>query len=172
MFGDIGTKGSVTAGDRHGGVATLVSADGLHWGGLAMATSMQVAADTANNALYDPNLGKYVALSRNHCQSSTCNESGWGLRRETFSTADSWSSNNWTKATESLHGEHGYEIYSMAPFRAPHWTAGLYLGVVFFSLFCGGLLVGSGHLNLQQGHVQQECTRCGCRQSLMPFFLF
>lgn len=52
--------------------ATLVSADGIRWGGLAMATTMDVAADTANNALYDPHLKKYIAFSRNHCTNSAC----------------------------------------------------------------------------------------------------
>ena len=68
---------------------------------------------------YDPHLDEYIAFSRNHCTNQRCNESGWGVRRETWSTASSWSANTWSKATESLHGEYGYEIYSMAPFRAP-----------------------------------------------------
>ena len=46
-------------------------------------------------------------------------------RRETWSTSATWSSNAWSKATESLHGEHGYEIYSMVPFRGPDWPPGL-----------------------------------------------
>ena len=132
MFGDIGTVGSVTTGFRRSGVATLVSADGVHWSGLAMATSMDVAADTANNALYDPHLGKYIAFSRNHCTNSACNESGWGIRRETWSTSATWSTDTWSKATESLHGENGYEIYSMVPFRGPDWTPGLYVGLGSF----------------------------------------
>lgn len=51
--------------------ATLVSADGIRWGGLAMATTMDVAADTANNALYDPRAlhlprGPIRCTERNH----------------------------------------------------------------------------------------------------------
>lgn len=56
---------------------------------------------------------------------------GWGERRETHSTADSWGG-PWTKATEALHGEHGYEMYSLVPYRAPTWRAGLYLGIGSF----------------------------------------
>eukprot|EP00927_Polykrikos_kofoidii_P053804 TRINITY_DN48359_c0_g1_i1.p1 TRINITY_DN48359_c0_g1~~TRINITY_DN48359_c0_g1_i1.p1 ORF type:complete len:537 (-),score=48.44 TRINITY_DN48359_c0_g1_i1:127-1737(-) len=124
--------GTQKTGMRRGGVATWVSADGIHWDGLQSANSMQVAGDTANNALYDPNLKKYIAFSRNHCRNSACNESGWGNRRETWSTSDTWGTDNWTKATEALHGEHGYEIYSLVPFRAPTWTPGLYLAVGSF----------------------------------------
>ena len=36
MFGEIGTVGSTTTGMRRAGVATLVSADGIKWDGLAM----------------------------------------------------------------------------------------------------------------------------------------
>ena len=61
---------------RRGGVATLVSADGKVWEDLTLATSMDVAADTANNALYDPDIKKYIAFSRNHCTNTACNESG------------------------------------------------------------------------------------------------
>jgi hypothetical protein len=164
MFGSFGNKGTRNTGMRRGGVATLVSPDGIHWDGLVPADSMGVAADTANNALYDPNLKKYIAFSRNHCNKAACNESGWGSRRETWSTSDSWGTNKWTKATEALHGEHGkhgqqdtayhhpkcdqnmlpefsnmrmlsfagYEMYSLVPYRAPDWTAGLYLAVGSF----------------------------------------
>jgi hypothetical protein len=101
---------------RRGGVATLVSPDGIHWDGLVNAGSMGVAADTANNALYDPHLNKYIAFSRNHCHSSACNASLWGDRRETFSTSATWGTDTWSKATEALHGEHGYEMYSVCHF--------------------------------------------------------
>lgn len=56
---------------------------------------------------------------------------GWGERRETHSTADNWGG-PWTKATEALHGEHGYEMYSLVPYRSPTWRAGLYLGIGSF----------------------------------------
>ena len=74
--GSFGTEGTQKTGMRRGGVATLVSADGKTWGGLASADSMKVAADTANNALYDPDIKKYIAFSRNHCTNKACNESG------------------------------------------------------------------------------------------------
>lgn len=132
MFGSFGSQGTQRTGTRRGSVATLVSADGIHWDGLVLADSMAVAADTANNALYDPHLNKYIAFSRNHCTNSACNESGWGERRETWSTSDTWGTNKWTKATEALHGEHGYEMYSLVPYRAPDWSPGLYLAVGSF----------------------------------------
>jgi hypothetical protein len=74
--GSFGTEGTQKTGTRRGGVATLVSADGKKWGGLTSADSMKVAADTANNALYDPDIKKYIAFSRNHCTNKACNESG------------------------------------------------------------------------------------------------
>ena len=129
MFGDIGTAGTHT--QKHAGVATLVSADGIHWNGIQSAVSMRVAADTANNAVFDKDLKKYIAFSRNHCTHSSCNVSGWGVRRETQSTSSTWGG-GWSVATEALHGEHGYEMYSLVPFRAANWTAGLYLGIGSF----------------------------------------
>ena len=104
MFGVLGAKGSHTLPGR-GGVATLVSADGKVWTDIASASSMAVAADTANNALYDKDLKKYIAFSRNHCNNARCNASGWGNRRETRSVSSTWEG-GWSKATEVLHGEH------------------------------------------------------------------
>lgn len=88
MFGSFGVRGTKTTGMRRGSVGTLVSPDGIHWSEVSLADSMQVAADTANTALYDPHLRRYIAFSRNHCSSSSCNASGWGNRRETWSTSE------------------------------------------------------------------------------------
>ena len=56
------------------GMGNLVSADGIHFGGWESAASMLVSADTANNAVWDPHLGEYIAFSRNWCRSEACNQ--------------------------------------------------------------------------------------------------
>jgi hypothetical protein len=108
---------------------TAVSADGKVWTDITNASSMRVAADTANNALYDPHLGTYLAFSRRHCSHCTvtsceasCGMSGWGVRRETRSTSTSFLG-GWTDAVECAHGEPPvtYEMYSLTPFRSEHW---------------------------------------------------
>lgn len=113
------------------GMGNLVSADGIHWGGWKTAAMMIVSADTANNAVWDSHLKKYIAFSRNWCRSETCNKTAWGERRETRSTSDTWGG-NWSRAVEVLHGEVGYEMYSLVPFRSPAWTPGLYLAIGSF----------------------------------------
>jgi len=114
------------------GLGTMTSPDGVHWDDYAPADSMRAAADTANNLLFDPDLKQFLAFSRNHCASMRCNESGWGNRRETRSTTSDLVSGKWTLAEEVLHGEHGYEMYSLVPWRSPKWKPGLYLGMGSF----------------------------------------
>jgi hypothetical protein len=125
-------------------VGVMTSPDGKRWNvsAAASAASMGVAADTANNALYDSDLKEYIAFSRNHCGSSSCNESGWGNRREVRSTAKdgSFMGNNWSKAEEVLHGEHGYEMYSLVPWHSAKWTPGVYLAIGSYYA-CGGSTV-------------------------------
>ena len=128
MFG-VFSEGAVPHSQT--GMGTIVSADGVHWGGWESAASMLVTADTANNAVWDPHLNAYIAFSRNWCRSASCNETAWGARRETRSTSDRWGG-NWSRAVEALHGESGYEMYSLVPFRAPNWTPGLYLAIGSF----------------------------------------
>lgn len=136
MFGLFGDT-TVPAGSERRGVGTFFSADGIRWGGWASAQSMAVnaspalTADTANNVVWDPNLKKYIAFTRGWCRSHTCNSTEWGERREMRSTADEWGG-PWSSAKEVLHGEAGYEMYSLVPFRAPTWTAGLYLAIGSF----------------------------------------
>jgi hypothetical protein len=115
MFGVIGA-----------GVHTMTSADGRDFpaSSLKSATSMDVAADTANNALYDPDLDQYIAFSRNHCTNQKCNETGWGERRETRSVSKTWGG-GWEKATDVLHGEHGYVSRSMQQHAAGELCAAL-----------------------------------------------
>jgi hypothetical protein len=126
--------GSFASGSEREGstLGTMMSPDGVHWGDYEPADSMHVPADTANNILYDPTLAKFIAFSRSHCTTDSCNESGWGFRRETRSLADNLTSGVWTPGVEVLHGEAGYEMYSLVPWRSPQWRAGLYLGVGSF----------------------------------------
>jgi hypothetical protein len=139
-------------GGRSGpaGLGTMSSADGKVWNPetFASAMAMQVTANTANIALFDADLGKYLAFSRKSCYSTGCTcptcprancqcpaaEWGkWGQRRVTRSVSTrGWGSGNWTAGVEILHGEAGYESYSLAPFRLPQWPPGVYLGVASF----------------------------------------
>ena len=110
---------------------SAVSKDGKHWTDLTSAASMDVAGDTANNALWDADLGTYLAFSRRHCGSEACKVKEEGDRRETISKSKTFLG-GWVNATECAHGEGGYELYSIAPFRTASWAAGLYFGVGSF----------------------------------------
>jgi hypothetical protein len=94
--------------------------------------------------------GRYIAFSRNHCTTSTCNESGWGIRRETFSTSDSWSSNTWTKATESMYAFSFVDLRMSLP-RKQHLIAQPLYGYLLSSMrtsshnFCIAYLLSERH---------------------------
>ena len=91
-------------------LGTMVSADGVHWTDYTPADAMKVAADTANNLLYDPTLKQYIAYSRIHCTAQeSCNYTEWGERRETRSTVADITSGDWTPGVQVLHGESGYD---------------------------------------------------------------
>ena len=114
-------------------MVTAVSRDGKHWTDITSATGMSVAGDTANNAMWDADLGQYLAFSRRHCDSDACHIRTSGNRRETRSTSQFFN-NDWTNATECAHGEGGesYEMYSLTPFRSEAWRGGLYFAVGSF----------------------------------------
>eukprot|EP00039_Didymoeca_costata_P005899 m.85750 g.85750 ORF g.85750 m.85750 type:complete len:503 (-) comp13022_c0_seq1:21-1529(-) len=115
-------------------LGTMSSADGIVWekSTYVAVDSMEVNADTANNALYDEDVG-YMAFSRFDCRSNGhCNYSSWGTRRETRSINKEWTNGNWSKGVEVLHGVVGNESYSLVPWRAPSWTPGLYFGIGSF----------------------------------------
>jgi hypothetical protein len=158
-------------------VGVMTSPDGKTWNvsAASSATSMAVAADTANNALYDSDLKEYIAFSRNHCHSSACNESGWGDRREVRSTAKdgAFTANQWTKAIEVLHGEHGYEMYSLVPWRSPKWAAGVYLGIGSYYATGGstipGVVQGSVYCELHSSaDYGVTWTRVAPHKSIIP----
>ena len=114
---------------------------------------MGVAADTANNVVYDDSLGQYLAFSRTHCNNEACHEKEWGNRREARSVANgtaagAFMANQWSKAAEVLHGEAGYEMYSLTPWRAAAWNAGVYMAVGSYYVTAGGKDVGSVYCEL------------------------
>ena len=123
----------VASTSLHTCMVTAVSRDGQHWTDITSANSMSVAGDTANNALWDQDLGQYLAFSRRHCASDACHIKTEGNRRETRSTSQTFN-NDWTNATECAHGEGGesYEMYSLTPFRSEAWRTGLYFAVGSF----------------------------------------
>lgn len=119
--------------------ATFASEDGRNWSHFVGADEVHAPADTANNALWDGSLGRYLIFTRTKCYSAACNESAWGLRREARSISKTgvWAphtnaSGNWMVAQEVAHGESGYELYSLVPMRRSNWRAGLLLGIGSF----------------------------------------
>ena len=120
-------------------LAVAASKDGTHWTDWTNVSAMNVAADTACNALRDADLGTFLAFTRRHCDTEYatlpfCDGKlkEWGVRREVRSeAADFLSNTNWTYATEVAHGEAQgtYDMYSMVPFRSASWPPGLYFAV-------------------------------------------
>ncbi|NLS79423.1 MAG: hypothetical protein GXY76_19410 [Chloroflexi bacterium] len=107
----------LTRDDARTTMAVGFSANGLHWGPLAACSEIQAAGDTHNNALWVPELGRYVGITRLWDAASRIRQVGW------TSSADFLS---WSKATVILEGlEPHLQVYSMPVFR----HAGLYLGL-------------------------------------------
>jgi hypothetical protein len=134
LFGGIDLPPDTPTGSPPTTLRTAVSKDGKVWMDHTSAASMDVAGDTANNALWDPQLKKYLAFSRRHCMSDACHINTEGQRRETRSTGTEFLG-GWSNATECAHGEGSkiwYEMYSLTPFRSPEWAAGLYFAVGSF----------------------------------------
>ena len=131
---------------------------------------MAVAADTANNALWDAASHQFLAFSRSHCKSAACNESAWGERREVEATAAAWMANNWSAAVEVLHGEGGYEMYSLSPWRSAGWRAGLYMAVGSYYVTDGSKPdYGSVYCELHvSGDAGRSWTRVAPHQQLIP----
>ena len=142
MIASINRTGAVYNPDENNQytLTSAVSADGKRWTDITNASSMRVAADTANNALYDGHLGMYLAFSRRHCSNcdvttceASCGMGTWGVRRETRSVSETFLG-GWSDAVECAHGETPvtYEMYSLTPFRSEHWRPGLYFAVGSF----------------------------------------
>lgn len=113
LFGGINSPAcSPTPGCNH--LFTVVSADGKVWTDRASAASMHVAADTANNVLWDDDLQEYIAFTRRHCTDKTkdgCDETDYGERREARSTSKTFLG-GWSNATQCAHGEAGVSCES------------------------------------------------------------
>ena len=117
---------------------------------------MNVAADTANSVVWDSASGRYLAFTRRHCDTEYATPpycegkvNEWGVRREVRSrTATADFGSPWSYASEVAHGEaHGtYDMYSMVPFRADTWRAGLYFAVG--SYYAGSLPQGRVYCEL------------------------
>jgi len=85
---------------------------------------MQVNADTANNALWDAHLERYIAFTRKDVKKDV---GVYGVRREFRSESPDFET--WTLATECARGEAGYEMYALEPWRNEAWRPGLYLAI-------------------------------------------
>ena len=184
-------------------LGTLVSADGKAWGGYVPADEVDAPADTANQVLWDDSWddswdeadgggeeeeeegqgqgrgrGRYVLFTRTHCTSSACNESGWGLRRESRSVGvgPGWAEGgaahagrNWQPAVEVAHGEHGYELYSIAPWRSPAWRPGLLLAVGSYFASADAARQGQVYCELMSsGDHGASWTRLAPHQPFIP----
>ena len=107
-------------------VGIVTSADGRRWTGYVPVDSLQVTADTSNNLHWDAELQQYLVFSRRNTHDA--NSSRFGMRREVRGSASSLAG-PWPRATESAHGEAGYELYALEPWRHDAWAAGVYLAV-------------------------------------------
>jgi len=90
------------------------SPDGIHWGQYIACPEIDAAGDTHNNALWVPELNKYVGFTRL-----------WSNQRRVVGRTESPDFIHWTKAVEVLRGKHLFDVYSMPVFR----YAGVYLGL-------------------------------------------
>jgi len=94
------------------------SSDGIHWGPLIPTPEMNSAGDCHNNALWSPELKKYVAFTRL-----------WRDRQRVVGRSESADFIHWTKAVEVLRGDDDHhQTYSMPVIR----YAGVYIGMVAF----------------------------------------
>ena len=99
-------------------MAAKFSPDGLHWPADVEFPEIAARGDTHNNALWVPELNKYVGITRL-----------WTGRERTVGRTESPDFLKWTKAVEimrALPGEAPRQIYAMPVFR----YANVYLGLV------------------------------------------
>ena len=101
------------AGDKLRTMAVAFSPDGLRWSELTPCPEIQVPGDTHNNALWSPDTGRYVGITR--------------LKTDQRLVARTESADfiHWTKAVEVLRGDKLNQTYAMPVFR----HAGVYLGL-------------------------------------------
>ena len=110
-------------------VGIVTSADGRRWSQYHPVDSLQVTADTSNNLHWDRHLQQYLVFSRRNTHDA--NTSVYGMRREVRANASSFAG-PWPRATECAHGDSGYELYALEPWRHDAWAAGVYLAVGMF----------------------------------------
>ena len=96
------------------GVGVRFSADGLSWGEPIACPEVKANGDTHNNALWAPELGKYVGITRLY------------EGQRIVARMESSDFLKWTKAVEVLRGDPYNQTYAMQIFR----YADLYLGLV------------------------------------------
>jgi hypothetical protein len=96
------------------GMCVRFSSDGLRWGEEIRCPPIAARGDTHNNALWCPERGKYVGITRL-----------WKGQRIVGRTESS-DFRQWTKAVEVLRGDRENQTYAMPVFR----YAGVYLGLV------------------------------------------
>ncbi|MBN1341620.1 MAG: hypothetical protein JXQ73_03020 [Phycisphaerae bacterium] len=108
-----------TKSDEPGDMAVAFSPDGLHWSKLTPCPDIKSAGDTHNNALWAPDLGKYVGITRL-----------WAPNvGRIVGRCESDDFAKWTQAVDVLHclpAEPHRQTYAMPVFR----HANLYLGLV------------------------------------------
>jgi hypothetical protein len=102
-------------------MAVAFSADGLHWSQPVVWPEHTAVGDTHNNALWSPELGKYVGISRNWSGSEGTYK---GVR--TVVRTESEDFIHWSDPVEVMRGvDYHDQIYSMPIFR----YGDLYLGL-------------------------------------------
>jgi hypothetical protein len=90
------------------------SPDGIHWGEYIECPEIDAAGDTHNNAVWAPELKRYVGFTRL-----------WKGPIRVVGRTESPDFVHWTKATEILRGRRLFDVYSMPVIR----YAGIYLGL-------------------------------------------
>ena len=96
-------------------MAVAFSADGIHWSQPILWRRHNAAGDCHNNALWSPELGKYIGITR-----------GWSGDIRTVLRSESHDFVHWSRPQEIMRGQNAHDqIYSMPIFR----YGGLYLGL-------------------------------------------
>ena len=106
------------------------SADGIHWSQPLLCPEIGVEGDTHNNAIWAPDLKRYVGITRQ-----------WTAGQRLVMRTESPDFTHWTKALEVLRGDDVSQTYAMPIFR----YEGVYLGLVMM-------------INLKTDLVQCELT--------------
>ena len=90
------------------------SPDGVRWGAYIACPEIEAAGDAHNNALWVPELKRYVGFTRQ-----------WNSQRRVVARTESHDFVHWTKSVEVFRGKHLFDVYSMPVFR----YGNVYLGL-------------------------------------------